>query len=50
MATYVILSRIAASAFDDPKDFEALVKDVSQKIKRMPGSRVERQLCHAGPL
>jgi len=34
MATYVILSRISPSAFDDPKDFKALAKDVSEKIKR----------------
>src|SRR5438552_17257885 len=34
MATYVILSRISPQAFDDPKDFKALAKDVSEKIKR----------------
>ena len=34
MARYVILSRISPQAFDDPKDFKALAKDVSEKIKR----------------
>jgi uncharacterized protein with GYD domain len=34
MATYVILSRISPQAFDDPKDFKKLAKEVSEKIKR----------------
>jgi uncharacterized protein with GYD domain len=34
MATYVILSRISPEAFDNPKDFKNLAKDVSEKIKR----------------
>src|SRR5437667_417557 len=34
MPTFVILSRISPQAFDDPKDFKALAKDVSEKIKR----------------
>src|SRR5438128_3296291 len=34
MATCVILSRISPQAFDDPKDFKALAKNVSEKIKR----------------
>src|SRR5437899_9904823 len=34
MPAFVILSRISPGAFDDPKDFKALAKDVSEKIKR----------------
>ena len=34
MPTFVILSRISSEAFDDPKDFKELAKDVSEKIKR----------------
>jgi len=30
----ILLSRISPGAFDDPKDFKALAKDVSEKIKR----------------
>jgi hypothetical protein len=38
MATYLILSRISPQAFDDPKDFKDLAKNVSEKIKRQcPG-------------
>jgi len=38
MATYVILSRIAPQAFEDPKDFKDMAKTVSDKIKRQcPG-------------
>ena len=38
MPTFVILSRISPEAFDDPKDFKDLAKDVSEKIKRQcPG-------------
>ncbi len=38
MATYVILSRIAPQAFEDPKDFKDMAKTVSEKIKRQcPG-------------
>lgn len=33
MATYVILSRFSAEAFDDPKDFKKLAEKVSAKIK-----------------
>jgi hypothetical protein len=39
----VILSRISPQAFDDPKDFKDLAKDVSEKIKRQcPGGYLER--------
>jgi uncharacterized protein with GYD domain len=34
MATYVILSKISSEAFDDPKDFRKLAKDVSSRIKK----------------
>ncbi len=34
MPTFVILSRISLEAFDDPKDFKDLAKDVSEKIKQ----------------
>jgi uncharacterized protein with GYD domain len=34
MATYVILSRVAPTAFDDPKDFTKLAKAVSEHIKK----------------
>ena len=38
MPTFVILSRISPQAFDDPKDFKALAKDVSDtRIHRKPG-------------
>ncbi len=38
MATYVILSRIAPQAFEDPKDFKDMAKTVSDKTKRQcPG-------------
>ena len=38
MATYVILSRISPQAFDNPRDFRDLAKDVSEQIKRQcPG-------------
>ncbi|MBI4285401.1 MAG: GYD domain-containing protein [Chloroflexi bacterium] len=38
MATYVILTRLAPTAFSDPKDFKALAKDVSTRIKaQCPG-------------
>ena len=33
MATYVILSRLSADAFKDPKDFRKLAETVSSKIK-----------------
>ena len=33
MATYVILSKIAADAIDEPKQFEKLADTVAQKIK-----------------
>jgi len=34
MATYVILSRIAAGAFSDPKEFRKIAATVSEKIKK----------------
>jgi len=34
MHTYVILSRISPLAFDDPKKFTQLAKDVSEHIKK----------------
>jgi uncharacterized protein with GYD domain len=38
MATFVILSRIAPEAVNDPKDFKALAKTVADKIKQQcPG-------------
>src|SRR6516162_4736965 len=38
MATFVILSRIAPEAVNDPKDFKALSKTVADKIKQQcPG-------------
>jgi hypothetical protein len=47
MAKYLILSRSSASAFDDPKDFKALARDVSQKIKReCPGFSVQEIVTH----
>jgi uncharacterized protein with GYD domain len=33
MATYIILSRFSAEAFEDPKDFLKLAEKVSKKIK-----------------
>ena len=33
MATYVILSRFAADAFDDPKEIQQLAAAVSSQIK-----------------
>jgi uncharacterized protein with GYD domain len=33
MSTYVILSRISAEAFSDPKDFRELAAAVSKRIK-----------------
>ena len=33
MATYIILSKISADAFRDPKDFKKLADDVSSNIK-----------------
>lgn len=33
MATFVILSRIAPGAMNDPKDFKSIAKKVSDKIK-----------------
>ena len=38
MATFVILSRIAPEAVNDPKDFKTLAKTVEDKIKQQcPG-------------
>ena len=38
MPIFVILSRISPQAFDDPRDFKDLAKNVSEKIKRQcPG-------------
>lgn len=38
MATYIILSRFAAEAFREPKDFKDAAKKVSEAIKkRCPG-------------
>ena len=38
MATFVILSRIAPEAVNDPKDFKTLAKTVADKIKQQcPG-------------
>ena len=34
MATYVILSRLAHDAFDDPKDFKKIAKTVADKIRK----------------
>lgn len=33
MATYIILSRLSAQAFEDPKDFRKLADAVSARIK-----------------
>jgi uncharacterized protein with GYD domain len=33
MATYVILSRLMAGAFSDPKEFKQMAANVSEKIK-----------------
>lgn len=33
MATYVILSKLSAEAFSDPKDFRKLAEKVSEKIR-----------------
>ena len=38
MATYVILSRISPTAFDNPKDFKKLAEKVASEIrKQCPG-------------
>ncbi len=34
MATYIILSRVSPTAFNDPKDFTKLAKSVSGQIKK----------------
>ena len=34
MATYVILSRLAADAFEDPKDFKKIAATVASKIRK----------------
>jgi uncharacterized protein with GYD domain len=34
MATYMILSRLAADAFDDPRDFKKIAKTVADKIRK----------------
>ena len=34
MATYIILSRFSPEAFQEPKDFKKLARDVSSKIKK----------------
>jgi uncharacterized protein with GYD domain len=34
MATYVILSRLAPDAFEDPKDFRKIAKTVADKIRK----------------
>ena|SRR5271157_1817858 len=34
MATYIILSRVSPTAFNDPKDFTKLAKSVSEQIKK----------------
>ncbi len=34
MATYVILSRLAADAFDDPRDFKKMAATVANKIRK----------------
>ena len=34
MATYVILSRLSPTAFDDPKDFKKMAKTVADKISK----------------
>ncbi len=33
MSTYIILSRFSPEAFEDPKDFLILAKEVSQRIR-----------------
>jgi uncharacterized protein with GYD domain len=34
MATYVILSRVSPEAFKEPRDFKALAKKVTSRIKK----------------
>ena len=34
MATYIILSRLSPNAFDNPKDFKKIAKDVSNRIRK----------------
>lgn len=34
MAAYVILSKISPTAFEDPKDFQAMAKKVAEHIKK----------------
>lgn len=34
MATYIILSRISADAFDDPREFKKMAETVSSKIRK----------------
>jgi uncharacterized protein with GYD domain len=34
MATYIILSRLSAEAFHDPKDFKKIADTVSSKIRK----------------
>ena len=37
MATYVILSRLSAESFRDPKDFKQIAATVAEKIVDCPG-------------
>ncbi len=34
MATYVILSRLAPDAFDDPRDFKKIASNVANRIRK----------------
>ena len=49
MPTFVILSRISPEAFDDPKDFKDLARNVSEKIKRQcPGVNWKQSFATLG--
>ncbi len=49
MATYVILSRVSPTAFNDPKDFPQLAKTVSEKIKKeCPGVKWKESFATMG--
>ena len=49
MATYIILSRNAAGAFEDPKEFRELAAAVSSKIKsECPGVKWKESFATMG--
>ena len=49
MATYIILSRVSPTAFNDPKDFTKLAKSVSERIKKeCPGVKWKSSFATMG--